>query len=141
MRDRLGDPETLLERWRPVLVLVELCFLAAELTPESTSCPRGDPAARVRQDLWAFECAMDAYAREHAGRFPTVLNDLVRPDDLGRRFLESARVPRDPWGEPYVFVPAPVGSRPHVMTLGRDREAGGEGIEADVDSRDLFADR
>lgn len=75
-------------------------------------------------------------------RFPTAeegLGLLVNPplDERGAQawagpYLDE-EVPRDPWGNPYVYRPAAAGNQPYTLySLGADGKPGGEGFDADV---------
>ncbi len=49
-------------------------------------------------------------------------------DENGFTFLRYAEVPRDPWGNDYVYLPPDSeGGKPRVVCLGADGELGGEG--------------
>jgi hypothetical protein len=67
--------------------------------------PRPDlvaPAARL--ELAHLERAIRLYAEDRAGRLPSRLDDLAVEADRhsGRTYV--AKVPRDPWGQPYSYA-------------------------------------
>jgi general secretion pathway protein G len=67
------------------------------------------------------------------GRFPDSIEDLVRPDDNGRQFLNQKTVPKDPWGVEYEYLAPSGGSNEYELrTLGRDGQPGGEGEDRDL---------
>ena len=47
------------------------------------------------------------------------------------------RLPKDPWGRPYVYVNPGVKGEIEVFSFGADGQLGGTGIDADVGSWDL----
>lgn len=117
-----------------VLVLVVLASSAVELWFEhaaTTGCRN-----KIPTDVWTLHFATEAYARDHGGCPPATLEDLVRPDPAlgGATYLRGSKLPMDPWGQPYLFEPSlGPGDGLRVFTLGRDREPGGEGFDADFD--------
>ncbi len=53
-------------------------------------------------------------------------------------YLESRKVPLDPWNREYVYlVPGRNGESFEILTYGSDGEPGGEGEAADTSSSDL----
>lgn len=102
----------------------------------------------AQMQLRQLKSAVLLYQQEQ-GRVPTTeqgLEALVRkptvppvpatypPDG----YLDSRRVPLDPWGRPFVYVaPGPDGLPFEIITYGSDGEPGGEGHAADLSSADL----
>lgn len=84
-----------------------------------------------------------------SGSYPTTeqgLEALVRPPARGTGprnyppggYLEGGRVPRDPWGNPYVYLsPGGEGREFEIRSLGADGKEGGEGENSDVGSWNL----
>jgi len=79
------------------------------------------------------------------GRLPTEeegLSVLVeQPSDVMKweqgGYLESTEVPKDAWGNDYVYQLYPESGKPFVIiSYGADGEEGGEGINADLYSTD-----
>ena len=75
------------------------------------------------------------------GRFPTEeegLNALVeKPSDVENwdpsGYLQSTKVPKDAWGNEYVYQLNPESGKPFVIiSYGADRQEGGEGNDADL---------
>ncbi len=93
-------------------------------------------AARAQID--AIDKALQAY-RIDTGRYPNAsqgLNALVvAPGDEPRwrgPYLRGA-VPADPWGSAYQYrMPGAGGKEFDLISLGRDRSAGGSGDDADI---------
>ena len=95
--------------------------LGAWILPPPKLC-YGEPNARkLERDLRTLVAALEEYAAEHQGRLPESLEAL--PD----------RPPLDPWGNRYAYDPR----RRVVRSLGSDGALGGEGTDADVDSRPI----
>lgn len=93
-------------------------------------------AARVQLD--AFDKALATY-RLDTGHYPATAQGLKaltdRPSDepkWGGPYLSKA-LPADPWGKPYLYKnPGDDGHDFDVMTLGRDVQPGGTGLDADI---------
>ncbi len=80
------------------------------------------------------------------GRFPTEeegLKALVeQPSDVENwdpsGYLQSTKVPKDAWGNEYVYQLSPESGKPFVvLSYGADRQEGGEGNDADLLSTDV----
>jgi len=93
--------------------------------------PKLDEAKQdtARLDIGNIQSAMKLYYTKK-GKYPdtgTGLRALVETNNL-------ERVPTDPWGNEYVYMNE--GGKPVIMSYGADGVAGGEGIDADISSRD-----
>ncbi len=90
--------------------------------------PRFDKSGarpKCRADLRQIASALEEYATRNDGRFPDEFAALIEPDADGYRYISSARVPRDPWKSPYVYVtPRALGEMPSVYSLGPDGQPG-----------------
>src|SRR5215472_322956 len=94
-------------------------------------------AARTQMDN--FAAALGAYKLD-TGNFPTTEQGLqalrVRPADVPQwngPYLPQD-VPKDPWGVDYAYrYPGEHGNdEPDIISLGADRQPGGEGTNADI---------
>lgn len=84
------------------------------------------------------------------GRFPTEqegLQALVKqPPDVKNwdpsGYLLSTRVPKDAWGNDFVYNLTPESDKPFIiMSYGADGKKGGEGINADLYSVGFYDNR
>ncbi len=109
----------------------------------------GDPAEQERREtIERMQLVMDAlerYAMDHGGRFPTNergLQALMEPPsgeiETARwrgPYIDDSEVLHDAWGAPFYYV-APEGDD-HLYRLwsyGANRAEGGTGAEADIQS-------
>lgn len=97
--------------------------------------PKLDEAKQstAKMDIGNIHNALKLYYAKK-GRFPdtaTGLRALVETQAL-------EQMPRDPWGNEYVYMYE--GGKPIVTSYGGDGVSGGEGIDADISSRDLQKD-
>jgi len=131
---------TLIEIMVVVFILGLLVTLVAPKIMGRTDEARQTKAAA---DLRAIEQALHLYKLDN-GTYPTTeqgLQALVMKPQIGaipvrwnpEGYLE--KVPVDPWGHPYLYLSD--GERYTLKSLGADGEEGGEGKDADLDSRDL----
>jgi general secretion pathway protein G len=121
-----------------LVVVAIIALLAAYVGPKYFSQVGKSEQAVARSQIGAFSRALGAY-RLDVGRFPSTeegLNALlVKPASAAKwngPYLEGA-VPLDPWGGPYEYrAPGSNGSDFDIVSLGKDRQPGGEGEAADL---------
>jgi general secretion pathway protein G len=98
---------------------------------------------KAKADLKQLEQGLHLYKLD-SGRYPTTeqgLQALVQAPSTGpppRKYNPEGyvqKVPEDPWGHVYVYLSD--GQQFVLKSLGADGEQGGEGKNADLDSRDL----
>lgn len=90
--------------------------------------------AQAQAQIKNFKTALTAY-RLKFGHFPTASEGLqaLVSNDKGVNFLESKEIPKDPWGNAYVYTSE--NSREFTITsYGADGRPGGVDIDADVTS-------
>ena len=108
-------------------------FLAVFVVPNVLKRLEVAQRSKAEVDLMSLESAAREYRIMNRGAWPDSLADLVTPDVNGRKFLEGAAVPVDPWGFPYRYDrPRTSDEPPHVYSLGRDGAVGGDGADADI---------
>jgi general secretion pathway protein G len=98
-----------------------------------TSCPKAE------SEFIAIDRALEDYAAANGGRFPDSLEALVEPDVNGHTFLDMNHVPKDRWGNEYIYLPpTPANPLPRVLCYGKDGQPGGKGDDADIDGRSIL---
>jgi general secretion pathway protein G len=129
---------TLIEILVVVMILGLLISLAA---PRLIGRTDDAKVVKARADIAGIETALNMYKID-AGSYPTSdqgLEALVEEPTRGdtprnwRQAME--RVPNDPWDFPYQY--ASDGRSYVIRSLGADGKEGGEGYDADIDSRDF----
>ena len=88
----------------------------------------------AKTDLEAIVAAIDAYKQKNEGKLPATLAALTEKVGDTEPFLQELK--KDPWDGDYVLEPS--GETFVVMSYGADKQAGGEGLNADV-RNDKFA--
>src|SRR5665811_668600 len=125
--------------------IVIIAVLAALIVRKVMSRPDEARVTAARQDIGAISQALKLYKLDNT-RHPTTeqgLQALVKkptaapvPENWkGNGYLE--KLPKDPWGSPYKYLQPGLHGDVDVMSFGADRQAGGEGNDADIGSWDL----
>ena len=127
-----------------MVVVIILGILAAIVAPNVIGRIDDAQAARVQQDLRGIENALKLYRLDNFS-YPTSeqgLDALVtKPADPNIRNWKTGgylgRLPKDPWGNPYLYLSPGNNGEIDIYTLGRDGRPGGEDVDADVGNWDL----
>lgn len=102
----------------------------------------------TRAQIKTFQTALQMYKAAHA-QFPSTSQGLEalcvapsippQPKDYpAEGYLESRNLPKDPWGNPYVYlVPGRKGEPYEILSYGADGEEGGASEAADISSAQL----
>ena len=128
-----------------LVVIVILGVLAALIVPNVISRPDEARATVARSDIAAIVSALKLYRLDNQ-RYPTSDQGLaalvakpeqapVPPNWKPGGYLE--KLPKDPWGRPYVYLNPGVRGEIEVMSFGADGQSGGTGPDADIGSWDL----
>ncbi len=132
-----------------ILVVVLIISILAGIVGVSVLRRPGEArVSAARLQLKTFKSALQLYRMEQ-GRYPTQAQGLdalcvkpaadpvpeLYPED---GYLDSRRLPNDPWSHPYLYlVPGRAGEAYEVLSYGSDGEPGGEGDAADLSTSDL----
>ncbi|MBV61136.1 type II secretion system major pseudopilin GspG [Abyssibacter profundi] len=123
-----------------MVVVVILGILAAVAVPRIMDNPDKARAAKARQDVRAIEAALDMYRLDNY-HYPSTqqgLEALVRQpsgEPPARNWKEGGylrSVPKDPWGNDYLYLSPGSKSDIDVYSLGADGRPGGDGANADI---------
>ncbi len=128
-----------------LVVIVILGVLAALIVPNVIQRPDEARVTVARSDIAAIMQALKLYRLDNQ-RYPTaeqgigalVAKPEIPPVPVNWKpggYLE--KLPKDPWGRPYVYINPGVRGEIEVMSFGADGQAGGTGIDADIGSWDL----
>jgi len=118
-----------------MVVIVIIGLLATLVVPNVLQKFSFASRKKAEVDITSIESALKEYAIANGGKFPESLEVLVMPDVNGHTFLEGTHVPKDPWGNEYMYEPPGPGQPlPLVKSYGKDGQPGGEGDDADMDN-------
>ena len=131
-----------------LVVLVIVMGLASIVTVNVVRHQAESRVKTAQLQIVQLEQALHAFHLDH-GRYPTQqqgLEALIAPptappavtDYPEGGYLARPRLPRDPWGNPYVYlIPGRQGEPFEIISYGSDGEPGGSGTAAEISSSDL----
>ena len=128
-----------------MVVLAIIGILASLIVPNLTG--RADQARIIasKQDMMSIDQALSLYKLDNA-TIPTStqnLNSLVNKpttEPIPKNWNPSGylkKIPKDPWGNNYIYNVLEGGYNYEIISLGADGKIGGEGINADINSKDF----
>ena len=144
-KDRLKESGfTLIEL---MVVIVILGILAGFVVPRIMGRPEEARRMKARVQIESIETALNLYKLDN-GSYPTTeqgLQALVEAPTVGTLprawrnggYLEKGRVPKDPWGNDYLYLSPGVHGDFDLFSYGADGEPGGEDKNADINSWDV----
>ncbi len=130
-----------------MVVVVILALLAALVGPKIMGRSDDAKIADAKVQIRNIESALKLYKLDN-GNYPTTeqgLHALVEKPTVGQipknyraeGYLESKKVPADPWGNDYVYLSPGEHSDYDLCSFGADGTKGGEGKNADICSWDM----
>ncbi len=120
-----------------MVVIVIIGLLVTVVGPNVMQYLGKGKMARVKADIYGIVQGVESYAALNMGNFPDDLQLLVTPDENNITYLNRETLPKDPWGNEYLYDPPGGGNKFRVYTLGADGSQGGEGDDADYDNHML----
>ena len=129
-----------------MVVVIILGILAAIVAPSVMGRVDQAQVTRVQSDLRAIEGALKFYRLDNHS-YPTSEQGLealiTKPNDPNVRnwkaggYLDRNNVPKDPWGNPYIYLNPGNHGEFDLYTLGADGRPGGEELDADIGNWEL----
>ncbi|BAT72180.1 general secretion pathway protein G [Thermosulfidibacter takaii ABI70S6] len=131
-----------------LVVIVILGILATFLVPKIMSKPDEARVIKAKNDIKAIETALKMYKLDN-GIYPTTEQGLealihkptIPPIPKNYReggYLDTNKVPKDPWGNPYIYRSPGEDGRPYeIISYGADGKEGGTGVNADIKSWEI----
>jgi general secretion pathway protein G len=125
-----------------MVVIIILGILASYVAVKVTGRAEQAQRTQARVQIETLETALELYKLDN-GSYPTTeqgLEALVESPTVGRLprkwreggYLEKSYVPKDPWGNDYVYLSPGLHGDFDIMSYGDDGAQGGEGKDADV---------
>jgi len=125
-----------------MVVIVILGILAGLIIPRIMGRPDEARQAKAQIQIQALETALKLYRLDN-GNYPTTeqgLKALVELPMVGALaknwreggYLEKGKVPKDPWGNDFVYLCPGTKGDFDLLSLGADGEPGGEGKNKDI---------
>lgn len=131
-----------------MVVLVILGLLISIVAPNVLDRADGARTQKVFADFKSIETALKTYRLDNF-MYPTSeqgLDALVsKPslDPMPKRYPANGyldSLPKDPWGNPYLYLSPGENGEVDIYTLGADGVAGGEGQAADIGNWQSMSD-
>lgn len=130
-----------------MVVVVILGILAGLIVPRIMDKPEEAKQTKAAVQIQALEQALKFYKLDN-GVYPTTeqgLQALVEPPSTGKLakkwrksgYLEKGKLPKDPWGNDFIYIAPGLHSDFDLLSYGADEEPGGEGPSADINNWEL----
>lgn len=122
-----------------MVVVIIIGLLAAIVAPQVIGRVDDAQIEKAKADIRSIDSALKFYRLDNFA-YPSSeqgIDALVtKPNDPSIRNWKPGgyldRVPKDPWGNPYLYLNPGNNGEIDVYTLGRDGRPGGDGIDADI---------
>ena len=126
-----------------MIVIVIMGLLATIVMPKILSRPEQARRTKAMVEIRNIESALALFNTD-TGRFPTTSDGLAvlasNPGGINGYNSDGylKKVPRDPWGSPYVYISPGLNSKDYDLeSYGKDGENGGTNDNADIESWNL----
>jgi general secretion pathway protein G len=130
-----------------MVVIVILGILALYVAPKIMGRPDEAKQVKAQMDIASLETALKLYRLDN-GFYPSTeqgLAALVQVPQSGQipkkwkagGYLEKNLVPRDPWGNDYLYLSPGNHSDFDILSYGADGVAGGEGKDKDINNWEI----
>jgi general secretion pathway protein G len=130
-----------------MVVIIILGVLAGLIIPRVMGRPDEARQAKAKIQIESIESALKLYKLDNGG-YPTTeqgLHALVEAPTAGNLpknwrqggYLEKGKVPKDPWGNEFIYVSPGSHGDFDLSCLGKDGEAGGEGVDKDINNWEI----
>ena len=130
-----------------MVVIIILGILAVYIGPKIMGRPGEAKQVKARVDIAALETALKLYKLDN-GSYPATeqgLLALVEKPETGNipkkwreeGYLDKRKVPKDPWGNDFVYISPGVHGDFDIISYGADGVPGGEGEDKDVNSWEI----
>jgi general secretion pathway protein G len=122
-----------------LIVLAIIALLVAVVGPEFAKIFDGAKVKTTNTQIAELKTALDTMQPD-IGRYPTQqegLNLLLQSPGQGVSnwsgpYLKGGVVPKDAWGNDFVYLPGPDGAPPQIESFGSDGKQGGKDNAADI---------
>ncbi|BBO67441.1 type II secretion system protein GspG [Desulfosarcina alkanivorans] len=127
-----------------MVVIVILGILAGLIVPRIMGRPEQAKQLKARMQIESISTALKLYKLDN-GMYPTTeqgLQALVEQPSSGNAptkwrkggYLEKGKVPKDPWGNDFIYLSPGIHDDFDIIAYGADGAAGGEDKYADINS-------
>ncbi len=122
-----------------MVVVIIIGILAAIVAPNVIGRVDDAQITKAVAEISNIENALKFYRLDNFA-YPTTEQGIealvTKPNDPNVRNWKTGgyldRLPKDPWGNPYLYLNPGINGEIDIYTLGRDGRPDGEGIDADI---------
>jgi general secretion pathway protein G len=129
-----------------MVVIVILGILAGLIVPRIMGRPEEAKQLKAKIQIESLETALKLYKLDN-GMYPSTeqgLQALVERASTGMipnkwregGYLEKGKLPKDPWGNEFIYLSPGVHGEYDIISYGSDGVAGGEGKNQDINNWD-----
>ena len=130
-----------------MVVIIILGILASYVAVRITGQTEDARRTQAKIQIETFETALKMYQLDN-GSYPSTeqgLQALVEAPTTGRLprkwrdggYLEKGKIPKDPWGNDYLYLSPGIHGDFDIMSYGDDNSPDGEGKDADVNNWEI----
>ncbi|MBW2606255.1 MAG: type II secretion system major pseudopilin GspG [Deltaproteobacteria bacterium] len=130
-----------------MVVIVILGILVSFIAPRLMGRPDEAKQVKARIQMESMETAIKLYKLDN-GMYPTTeqgLQALVEQPQTGTLprkwrkggYLEKGKVPKDPWGNEYIYLSPGASGDYDIISYGADGVPGGEEFDKDINSWEI----
>ena len=130
-----------------MVVIIILGILAVYIAPKLMGRPEEAKRVKARMDIASLETALKLYKLD-SGKYPGTeqgLQALVEKPETGNiprkwregGYLEKNKVPKDPWGNEYVYLSPGLKGDFDIISYGGDGAPGGENDNVDINNWEI----
>ncbi|TET51326.1 MAG: type II secretion system protein GspG [Actinomycetota bacterium] len=130
-----------------MVVIVILGILVSFIAPRLMGRPDEAKQVKARIQMESMETAIKLYKLD-SGMYPTTeqgLQALVEQPQTGTLprkwrkggYLEKGKVPKDPWGNEYIYLSPGASGDYDIISYGADGVPGGEEFDKDINSWEI----
>lgn len=130
-----------------LVVLIIIGILAGYIGPQIMGRPEEARRTKAALQIGGIETGLKMYKLDN-GSYPTTeqgLQALVEAPSAGRLaprwreggYLEARKVPKDPWGNDFVYLSPGLNGDFDLVSYGADGQSGGEGNDADINNWEI----
>lgn len=129
-----------------MVVVIIIGILATTILPKIMGRADDAKITKVKADIKSLETALDMYKIDN-DVYPDTeqgLSALIKIPEVGRLpkkwrkggYLKKAVIPKDPWGNEYIYVSPGTKGDYDIITYGADGMQGGEDLDKDISNWD-----
>ncbi len=130
-----------------MVVIVILGILAGLIVPRLMGRPEEAKQLKAKMQIESLETALKLYKLDN-GSYPDTeqgLLALVEKPEAGNvpkkwregGYLEKGKVPKDPWGNDFVYLSPGLQGEYDIVSYGADGVPGGEGKDKDINNWEI----